>query len=144
MRSVPYSRHDGSPLIFVIDDHDDTRELMRQWFEMNGFDVAAFPDGRQAVEDVLRWRPDVIVMDGRLPDQDGWTITRQVRSGCGPQSKTPIVLVSAATDAEAQAAAVTSGCDCYMVKPVDLDRLSAVVAKLLTHSEAPPQLLGDS
>ena len=117
-------------MIFVVDDHDDSREMMQQLFEMNGFAVASCADGCQAMEEALRLKPDVVVVDGRLPGQDGWALTRQLRAMGGAIAETRIVFVSAAADAGSEAAAYRSGCSCYLTKPVDLARLMEAVTGL--------------
>jgi CheY-like chemotaxis protein len=135
MRSGTCQTFDRPRLIFVVEDHDDSRDLMRQWLECEGFEVAAFSNGRHAVDEVLRLEPDVIVMDGRLPEHDGWHLTRDVRSLAGPAAQIPIVFVSAAADTASKETALRSGCDVYLTKPVDLERLSEVVTQLFINTD---------
>jgi two-component system, cell cycle response regulator DivK len=120
-----------APRVFIVDDHDDSREMMKEFFDSNGFSVACCADGCQAVQEALRLEPDVIILDGRLPGKDGWDVTRELRSARGAVAKTPIVFVSAAADAHSKMKATSSGCTCYLTKPLDLGRLIETVIKLV-------------
>ena len=63
-----------------MDDCQDTRELYAEYLELSGFDVKEADDGIVAINEALRVRPDVIVMDMSLPRLDGREAARQLRA----------------------------------------------------------------
>src|SRR5215510_1434755 len=67
-------------LVLLVDDCQDTRELYAEYLELSGFDVKEADDGIVAIDQAVRVRPDVIVMDMSLPRLDGREAARQLRS----------------------------------------------------------------
>src|SRR4029453_19473284 len=67
------------PIILVVEDHDDTREMLRMLGEAWGFRVVEACNGLEAVEAALREKPQLILMDSRLPFIDGLEATRRIR-----------------------------------------------------------------
>ena len=82
------------PRVFVVEDQDPIRELLRLHLDAAGFDVDECPDGVQALR-ILRERPfDLIVLDVMLPGLDGVSLCRSVRGG-GPNADRPILMLTA-------------------------------------------------
>ena len=67
-------------LVLLVDDCQDTRELYAEYLELSGFDVKEADDGIVAIDEAVRVRPDVIVMDMSLPKLDGREAARQLRA----------------------------------------------------------------
>src|SRR5215213_2866964 len=119
------------PLVLVVEDHEDTRSLLKYLLGKRGFDVAEAENGEEAIELAQRLHPGLILMDGSLPRLDGISATRRVRE-LATLRDVPIVFLSGHAEPSAQAAAFDAGCDEYLVKPFDLDRLGRVLAQHLS------------
>jgi two-component system OmpR family response regulator len=78
------------PLILIVDDDPHIREVVRFALENAGFSTAQAADGREAVEQFLSVRPDLVVLDILMPEMDGTEVCRQIRL----QSVTPIIFLS--------------------------------------------------
>lgn len=73
-------RADGAPLILVVDDFDDSRELYASTIAAAGYLVDQAANGQEAIERIGRTRPAVIVMDLSMPVLDGWEATRRIKA----------------------------------------------------------------
>ncbi len=82
--------------ILVADDQEENRQLLRRMLESLGFDVALAGDGREAVAAVRERRPDLIVMDLRMPEMSGFEAARAIRSSPGLET-VPLMAASAST-----------------------------------------------
>jgi CheY-like chemotaxis protein len=120
-------------LFLVVEDFEDSRFMMRQLLEMAGHTVVEATDGEQAVRVALKEKPTIILMDLSLPKLDGLAATREIRRHKGFRH-VPILAISAHDGDESRAAALEAGCDEYMTKPIDFDRLSTVVRRYLANS----------
>jgi CheY-like chemotaxis protein len=104
------------PLVLLVEDYEDAREMYRDYLEFSGFDVATAGDGREAVEKARAIHPDVILMDLSLPVMDGWEAARALKSS--PEtSELKIIALSAHSPVTAWAGARDSGCDAFIAKP---------------------------
>ena len=120
-------------LFLVVEDFEDSRFMMRQLLEMAGHTVVEATDGEQAVRVALKEKPTIILMDLSLPKLDGLAATREIRRHKGFRH-VPILAISAHDGDESRAAALEAGCNEYMTKPIDFDRLSTVVRRYLANS----------
>jgi two-component system, sensor histidine kinase len=120
-------------LILVVDDHEDTRGLLRYVFEAHGYQVVEATDGEEAVCLAESFRPDVIVMDSSLKHVDGLEATRRIRN-IPAVCNVPIVFLSGHAQATARAAAIASGANDYLVKPVCIDMLEMSIDRQLEES----------
>jgi two-component system, cell cycle response regulator DivK len=120
-------------LFLVVEDFEDSRFMMRQLLEMAGHEVVEATDGEQAVKVALKENPTIILMDLSLPKLDGLAATREIRRHRGFRH-VPILAISAHDGDESRAAALEAGCDEYMTKPIDFDRLTTLVHRYLAKS----------
>lgn len=110
------------PTILVVEDHDDTRDMLHLLLEMWGCRVVEACNGLEAVEAASRERPQLILMDSRLPFVDGLEATRRIReNGLGDDVK--ILALNSSGGPLAHADALAAGCDDSMEKPFDFDGL---------------------
>jgi two-component system cell cycle response regulator DivK len=104
------------PLILVVEDFDDAREMYRDYLEFAGFRVETARDGREAIEKARALQPDLILMDLSLPGIDGWEATRLLKAA--PETRQIIIIAlsahALATEGERARAA---GCDGFIAKP---------------------------
>jgi len=117
--------------ILVVEDHDDTRAMIRALLEMEDFVVLEAVDGKAAVDTTLQHRPDLILMDLTLPTLDGVTATRLIR-GDQTVGRTPIIFLSGRAEPGRRQDALDAGCDDYLVKPVEIEDMLAVMNRWLT------------
>jgi two-component system, cell cycle response regulator DivK len=108
--------HDG-PMVLVVDDFADNREMYAKFLEFSGFRVAEAANGQEALDQA--WgpvRPDLIVMDLSLPGLDGWEATRRLKKDHRTK-EVPVVAVTGHALSGSSDRAKEAGCDGYITKP---------------------------
>jgi len=110
------------PTILVVEDHDDTREMLHTLLEMWGCRVVEACNGLEAVEAASREKPQLILMDSRLPFLDGLEATRRIREN-GLRDQVKIVALNGSGSPLYHADALAAGCDDSIEKPFDFDWL---------------------
>jgi CheY-like chemotaxis protein len=116
-RERPHCEH--MTRVLVIDDDPHIRQVIAYTLGDEGYQVDEAGDGRAALEVLGRQRPDVILLDMKMPDMDGWEFARLCRERYG--RRVPIIVLTAATDAAHRAADINA--EGYVSKPFDLDVL---------------------
>jgi CheY-like chemotaxis protein len=116
--------------VMVVEDYDDTRIMVRQVLERQGYHVLEARNGMEAVELARRERPDMILMDINLPLIDGVNATRRIGEIEG-MSHVPIVALSAYDSPELRESALGAGCVEYLSKPINVDQLEELTRRLL-------------
>ena len=114
------------PVVLVVEDHDDTRLMLRVMLELRGLEVVEAADGEEAVSAAERARPGLILMDGNLPQLDGLTAARRIRESKAARH-VPVVILSGHAEPDYRARALASGCDGFIVKPFSAEQLDAVL-----------------
>lgn len=112
---------DRGKRVLIAEDTPEARLLLLCLLEPMGFTVAEARDGREALAQAAEFKPDLILMDWRMPLLDGLSATRQIRTGHGPQPR--IVILSANAFEENRLAALAAGADGYLRKPLDSEEL---------------------
>jgi CheY-like chemotaxis protein len=120
----------ASPVVMLVDDFSDTREMLRRMLELNGCRVVEAANGQEAIELSQRGQLDLVLMDLNMPVLDGFTATLRIREYEGTRD-VPIVAVTAYDTAEFRAAASAVGCCEFVVKPLEFERLDALLKRLL-------------
>jgi DNA-binding response OmpR family regulator len=109
------------PLVLVVDDTSETRRLMRRVLERDRFQVVEADTGEAALEAIHSARPDVVVLDLRLPGISGQDVARRVRADADPAvARTPLLACSASVQPEVRSDALDAGCDDFEPKPFDV------------------------
>lgn len=116
--------------VLIADDHDDTRAMLRTILELNGYVVSEATDGETVVKLTENERPDMVLMDFGLPILDGLGALRTIRA-TDNISKTPVIFLTGRAEPAPQQAARENGCNGYLVKPVDLDKMLAMIESSL-------------
>jgi CheY-like chemotaxis protein len=115
----------------VVDDERDARELVQAVLRQYGADVRAVASAEDAFHEVRRWRPDVLVADIGMPDEDGYTFLRRVRALAAAEGgTTPAAALTAYALREDRERALAAGFQEHVAKPVPPARLADVVARL--------------
>ena len=121
---------DTRATILVVEDDAAVRNLVLTTLGSHGFNTLSESTGKGAIASVATNAPDVVLLDLGLPDIDGIEVVRAVRSW----SQMPIIVVSARSEDTDKIGALDAGADDYLVKPFDLDELSARIRALLRRS----------
>ena len=121
------------PTILVVEDHDDTREMLHTLLEMWGCRVVEACNGLEAIEAASREQPEMILMDGSLPFLDGLEATRRIRKN-GLRDRVKILALDGWGTPSYHAAALAAGCDDSIEKPLDFDRLRKYLTPLFETS----------
>ena len=122
---------DQAPLILVVDDYEDAREMYAEYLRFCGFRVAEARNGNEALEQVFALMPDLILMDLSLPGIDGWEATRQLKADERVRH-IPVVALTGHALAGASESAKKAGCDSFVTKPCLPDDLVVEVRRMLS------------
>ncbi len=116
--------------ILVVEDDRNLSELIKMRLEENGFEVVTAYDGLEAISQVRKHKPDLIVLDLMLPRLDGYQVCTIIKN-YETFSKIPIIILTARSSIEAKEIALKTGADAFMVKPFDGQKLVATIKNLL-------------
>jgi CheY-like chemotaxis protein len=122
--------HPDAPLILVVDDYQDAREMYAEYLQFSGFRVAEARNGNEAVAQAFSLRPDLILMDLSLPGMDGWEATRVLKAD-ERTKHIPVVALTGHALAGASEGARKAGCDSFVTKPCLPDDLVVEVRRML-------------
>lgn len=129
--------------ILVVDDEPQIRRFLRVALTAHGYDLEEAVTGEEGLIKAATERPDLIILDLGLPDQEGTTVLRRLREW----SKTPVVILSVKEQEADKVAALDTGADDYVTKPFGLEELLARIRVALRHaageSDEPILDLGD-
>lgn len=130
--------------LLVVDDEPNILELLATSLRFAGFEVVTAANGREALEKAETESPDLAVLDVMLPDMDGFTVTRKLRSS---GRLFPVLFLTAKDDTEDKVTGLTVGGDDYVTKPFSLDevvaRIRAVLRRTQPHIEEDSRLRVD-
>ena len=116
--------------ILLVEDNEFNRDALSRRLRRRGYDVLIAVDGNGGLELANTARPDIILLDMRLPVIDGWQVARWLKARPATRS-IPVIALTAHALAEDRDRALKAGCDDYDTKPVDLPRLLAKMEALL-------------
>lgn len=115
-----------APLILVVDDFEDGREMYASYLRFSGYRVDEAADGNEALEKAFTLRPDIILMDLSLPGIDGWQATRELKRDERTANIPIVALTGHALEAHSRSAK-EAGCDAFIVKPcMPMDLLNEI------------------
>ncbi len=116
------------PKILVIDDEESVRYSFRYVFEGDGVEVLTAATAGEGLQLLQEQQPDVVLLDLKLPDRSGLDVYSQIRT---VDPKRPVIFITAHGTTETAIEAMKQGAFDYLVKPVDLDRLSQILSRAL-------------
>ena len=117
--------------VLVVDDDADCRELFRLVLEISGASVATAAGAREGLREFHLRRPDVLVSDLSMPDEDGCWLADRIRASVGTTERgVSAVAVTAHHDERAHRRCLVAGFDVVLTKPIDPDEFCAVVTRL--------------
>jgi len=121
-----------STRILVVDDDLNICELLRIYFENEGYEVIVANDGAEAVNTFRIQEPDIVLLDIMLPKKDGWQVCREIREF----SAKPIIMVTAKGEVFDKVLGLELGADDFISKPFDVKEISARVKAVLRRYSA--------
>jgi PAS domain S-box-containing protein len=127
---------DAAGVVLVIDDEPNARDLMARYLRRAGFHVVEAASGRAGLEAARETRPDVITLDVLMPEMDGWAVLKELKSDPA-LAGIPVIM---ATITEQRDLGIALGASEYLTKPIDRERLSAVLARY-SRGDAPRRVL---
>jgi two-component system OmpR family response regulator len=113
----------------IVDDEKPFNDVLRELLSLEGFDVQPAYNAATARQLIEASPPDLVVLDVRLPDVNGFTLLRQLRDK-GLGSSTKVIIVSAHATREEMAQALLGGADAFLLKPFAMKQLQAALAAL--------------
>ena len=136
-RSEPRVQLSGASVL-VVDDETDARDLCAEIFARHGATVITAESVSQALERLKAVKPDVVVADIGMPDEDGFALIRRLRADESDRGRrTIVVALTAYVTDDHRRRVLEAGFDAHVPKPFDPKRLSAIVNDLLRPSRAP-------
>jgi type II secretory ATPase GspE/PulE/Tfp pilus assembly ATPase PilB-like protein/CheY-like chemotaxis protein len=130
LEEAPHHAAPRDATVLLVDDEDTLRRVMRDLLEREGYRVAEARDGVEALDEVDRRAPDIIVLDLNLPGMDGYTVLSKLRSR--PTTKSvPIIVLTAKGDEDNEVRVFELGADDFLTKPFRARALSARLEAVL-------------
>jgi signal transduction histidine kinase/CheY-like chemotaxis protein len=114
-----------SPLVMIVDDDPNARDLLAATVRKEGYRVLEAPDGVTALALAREWHPDVVTLDVLMPRMDGWAVMTAFKSD-PDLAPTPIIIVTMLAD---RGLAISLGAGEFLTKPVDRARLAATLRR---------------
>ncbi len=132
------SEIDTGTKILVVDDDVNICDLLRLYFENEGYEVKTANDGNEGIALFHEYDPDLVLLDIMLPRKDGWQVCREIRE----ESNKPVIMITAKGEVFDKVLGLELGADDFVVKPFDMKELAARVKAVLrrtAHSESPTE-----
>lgn len=133
MSSVSEDRN-GRRRVLVIDDDPETGRLISSWFSGKPFDVLTASDGAEGLRLAAEENPDIILLDLRMPGEDGISVARKLKED--PATRlVPVILLTACRDVNQKVEAFAVGADDYVTKPFQFEEVDARIRAMLRRRE---------
>jgi two-component system OmpR family response regulator len=118
--------------VLIVDDEPNIRDLLATSLRFAGYEIQTAANGAQAVSAITESEPDIILLDVMLPDMNGFSVTKKLRSS-GIQA--PILFLTARDEVEDKITGLTVGGDDYLTKPFSLDEVVARIQAILRRTK---------
>ena len=125
--------------ILIVDDDAAICDVLKLYFENEGYEVKIATDGAEGVTAFKMYSPDLVLLDIMLPKKDGWQVCREIRE----MSSKPVIMVTAKGEVFDKVLGLELGADDFVVKPFDMKELSARVKAVLRRYTAHDSLSDD-
>ncbi|MDD5085151.1 MAG: response regulator, partial [Candidatus Omnitrophica bacterium] len=121
------NRNQNGLRVLIVDDEKSIRKFLYVSLSSYGYNVSEVQNGKEALEEVTGFRPDVIILDLGLPDIDGVKVIEEIRK----HSQVPIIILSIRDRQENKVEALDRGADDYLTKPFGVEELLARLRSVL-------------
>ena len=115
------------PRILIIEDDEKLREELKIFLNKNGYQATTLTTFDNTIQDILKRKPDLILLDINLPNTDGEYICKEIRK----QSNMPIIIVTSRDNEFDELLSINNGADHYIIKPFNIQILLAKIGSLL-------------
>ena len=132
----------SQPRLPIVDDYPDALDVWGLYLRAEGFTVLTAADGQTALDEALREKPDLIVMDLELPGKSGFEVARDLKARA-ETCAIPLIAATGYSQIKQLDLARASGFDAVMVKPCDPQSLVAEIRRLLERKATEPQAAGE-
>jgi len=119
--------------ILIVEDNPLHMRLLEMTLRDKNYTLLKATDGEEALDIATKERPDLIIMDIRLPEMNGFEATKKLRDNPA-FSHTPIIAITAYAMKGNRDRVIESGCDAYLTKPINTRELPEVIAEMLLHA----------
>jgi two-component system KDP operon response regulator KdpE len=127
------ANHDGKRNILVVDDEPQITRVLKTTLASQGYGIRTAADGKQALQEMKGWTPDLVITDLRMPNMGGLELCRAIRS----ESRVPIIVLSVKGEETIKVEALDAGADDYITKPFNVNELLARVRAALRRATVP-------
>ena len=127
----------AQPLVLVVDDFQDNREMYAEYLAYCGFRVIEAKNGKEAIEQAFAQSPNVIILDLSLPVMDGGEATRRLKAD-GRTKAIPVIALTGHALQGHSKGALDAGCDAFVAKPCLPDQLVLEIKRMLGTSDSAP------
>jgi len=114
--------------VLLVDDNEDIIELVQLILSRSGYRLMVAKGGEEALKMCRELSPDLVVMDLKMPDRDGFSVTRTLRSEGFTR---PVVVLTGSESDEDRKRAFEAGCDDYIIKTLEMRDLEKVIDRFL-------------
>ena len=116
--------------ILIVDDEKDVCEMLERYLKSKGYDISSANDGREALEKVKTFKPQVVLLDIRMPNMSGMECLKNIKRD---YPDTEVIMATAVKDMEPAIACMKEGAYGYQTKPIDLENLFIDIEKAIEH-----------
>jgi two-component system sensor histidine kinase ChiS len=109
--------------ILIVDDNADNRQVLTDLLSPLAFEIAEAVNGRDALQKTVEWQPNLILLDLVIPEIDGFEVIQQIRQMPSQQKNQTVIAVSATVFPKTRRDILAAGCDEFLTKPVNTNRL---------------------
>jgi signal transduction histidine kinase/ActR/RegA family two-component response regulator len=134
----PLSEADRPLRVLIADDHEFNRRAFTLMLEAAAADITAVEDGLKALDALSSAAFDVVLMDVNMPGMNGLDVVRHLRSLAGPNTRVPVIALTAGGAPEDIAACLAAGMDAFVTKPVEGAELFAAIEQVLSGEAGDP------
>lgn len=127
------ANQDGKGNILVVDDEAQITRVLKTTLTTHGYGIRTASDGKQAIQEMRSWSPDLVITDLRMPNMDGLELCRAIRA----ESRVPIIVLSVKGEETIKVEALDAGADDYITKPFNVNELLARVRAALRRAAVP-------
>jgi two-component system, OmpR family, KDP operon response regulator KdpE len=123
----------GKRNILVVDDEPQITRVLKTTLSSQGYSIRTAADGKQALQEMKGWSPDLVITDLRMPNMDGRELCRAIRA----ESRVPIIVLSVKGEEAIKVESLDAGADDYITKPFNVNELLARVRAALRRAAVP-------
>ena len=128
--TTPTSAKGAKAEIVIVEDEEDIQEYLKAQLSSD-FKIRTYPNGKVALNEILKNKPDLVISDIMMPEMDGTTLCTKLKTNINTND-VPIILLTAKSREEDQLEGLQTGADAYILKPFNMDILHRNIINLLT------------